>query len=384
MSTVTGMLTSYGLTGGVPVTIDAVIDLLDPTDLPFQNGFMLGGMPALPRSPAENRKEEWQDDSLLDPITTLNEGGTLTAADTVITVTDGTRIKVGDVLRCESESMYVTGVSTNDITVTRGFAGTTAATHDDSSNIFVTGQALAEGSDAVQASHTDRTRRYNYTQILGPRKIKVSGTELVMPKYGLMRGGEFLYQVDKESMEMAKSLERTIIYGERYEDSSSDQRTMGGLLYFITTNVDSASANITIDKINDQLEAMYNAGASPGSGWVFAANLANKRIISNFYDNAASSGAYVDIMRGDNGRGEVVEYLDTDVGRVQFLVSRYFQNKDAVLLTRDQVTFMTLRPWQIEPLAKTGDAETVQIVGEFTLKVKKEKHAAKFTGLTQS
>lgn len=379
--TVTGLLTSYGLDANVPISIDPVIDLLDPTDLPFQNGFLMGGGRALSRVPADNKKMEWQDDTLLDPISTINEGSAYLAADTTLTVTDGDRFRPGDVIYVEDEALYVSAVAGDDLTVIRGFAGTVAADHADGTELFVIGQALAEGSDAVAAVHKDRDRRHNFTQIFGPRKVSASGTEQVMPKYGLVRGGEMLYQLDKESMEMAKSLERAIIYGVRFDDGT-DQRTMGGLMWHITSNVDAAAANLSIDKIEAQVVNMYNAGASPGQAFVFVCNLANKLILNAITDRGGSGS--VEIPRMDRGRNEIVQYLDTDAGRIQFLVSRYMRDTDAILYTPDQAALMPLRPWSITPLAKTGDADSVQIVGEYTLRLKRQRHAAKFTGLTQT
>lgn len=67
----------------------------------------------------------------------INEGGSFGAADTTLTVTDGGKFSVGDTLSIESESLYVTAISTNDLTVTRGVNGTTATAHDDSTDVYL-------------------------------------------------------------------------------------------------------------------------------------------------------------------------------------------------------------------------------------------------------
>jgi hypothetical protein len=235
------------------------------------------------------------------------------------------------------------------------------------------GQALPEGNDAIEASHRDRDRRHNFTQIFGPRKVQATGTEQYMPKYGLVAGGEMMYQLDKEMIELAKMVERAIIYGTRYDDGA-DQRTMGGILEFISTNEDSTSTSPTEDAVGDVLEDMYDNGATPGSGWIFASNMKQKRVISNI--------GTVNVERMDNGRGTVVEFFDTDVGRVQFNVSRYFEDTDAVLYTRDNISLLTARPWQARPLAVTGDADSIMVVMEMTLKVKRQSHLGKFSAFT--
>ena len=69
--------------------------------------------------------------------TTLNEGGTLSATDTTVTVTTsapgGHQIVASDVILVGSapnlELMLVTNVSSNNLTVVRGYAGTGASTN---------------------------------------------------------------------------------------------------------------------------------------------------------------------------------------------------------------------------------------------------------------
>ncbi len=67
----------------------------------------------------------------------INEGGTFSASDTTLTVTDGTKFAVGQTLLIESEQLYVTAISTNDLTLTRAVNGTTAATHADGTDISI-------------------------------------------------------------------------------------------------------------------------------------------------------------------------------------------------------------------------------------------------------
>ena len=67
----------------------------------------------------------------------INEGGQFSAVDTTLTVTDGSKFSVGDTLSIDSEALYVTAISTNDLTVARGVNGTTAVAHNDSSDVYL-------------------------------------------------------------------------------------------------------------------------------------------------------------------------------------------------------------------------------------------------------
>ncbi len=64
---------------------------------------------------------------------TINEGGTLTAGDTTITVASAATlaVQVNDYLLVEDEIVRCTGISGNDLTVERGALSTTGAAHTD-------------------------------------------------------------------------------------------------------------------------------------------------------------------------------------------------------------------------------------------------------------
>ncbi len=75
--------------------------------------------------------------------TTVNEGGTLSASDTTITVANTTGIVASDIVLIDDELILVGGISSNDLTgCTRGHKGTTAATHANGSAVrLATGNA---------------------------------------------------------------------------------------------------------------------------------------------------------------------------------------------------------------------------------------------------
>jgi len=89
----------------------------------------------------------------------LNMGSNLAATNATTTVTiDGSHgIVAGEVIRIDSEQMYVISVSTNDLTVVRAFDGSVLASHNDDAAIHVnrtlTIQRGMNGTTA--ASHSD-------------------------------------------------------------------------------------------------------------------------------------------------------------------------------------------------------------------------------------
>ena len=73
----------------------------------------------------------------VDSTSLLNEVGNITASVTSFTVDDGTDFSVGQTILLDSEQMYITSIATHVLTITRGVNGTTAATHDNDTIIYI-------------------------------------------------------------------------------------------------------------------------------------------------------------------------------------------------------------------------------------------------------
>ena len=71
-----------------------------------------------------------------DSGTDLNNAS-FSATDTTMAVDAGTAVEIGQTVQLDNEQMLVTGISTNDLTVTRGLNGTTPATHADNVDVFI-------------------------------------------------------------------------------------------------------------------------------------------------------------------------------------------------------------------------------------------------------
>lgn len=367
------------LTEGVIIDIDPMIQMLSPTDLPLLNGVGSDGRSVIAKGTCFEKKVEWQDDELLLPRSTLGAAvGTTTA--TVVQVAAGHRLRfqTGDVLLINDEMVRVTGYSStaNQLNVTRGFGGTTAATQSSGDVILNLGAHLSEGSDPPDARHTDWTNRYNITQIFGPTAVHLSETENTVRKYGLEGTTRFDYEASKRFKEMMIQLEQALVYGTRYEDTSNAIRQMGGATYFMTSNVDASTTNFSgttgEGAFLDQLQACYTAGGMPDRAMM---NEVNKRKVSGW------ASADIRLGRADNGRGQIVEYYISDFGRIDFVLNRWLRTEDILIYGRDQFMMKTLRGFQFQMLAKTGDSRRGMLVGEVTCQFKGAPHAARFSAI---
>lgn len=368
---------TYDLTVGTIVDIEDMIHMLDPFEVPLLGQQGADGRSAISRGTCFEKQIDWLDEELLLPKATASAAST--TGQTTLTVTSGheKRLSTGDILLTPAnEKIRVTGYSTNEITVTRSWASTTAATIASGAEVLVLGQALLEGSDPENPRAIDRSVRTNCTQIFGPTAVRTSATEQVVRKYGLSGTTEFDHQVANRTKEHFIQLEQAIQYGVLSAGSAgaTEMRTMGGFTNFIATNT-STTQTLTETLILDQLQTAFNAGGrvdrvmcSPTvkrqlSG-LLGLGVANTIPATTINDTPSSSS-----------RGFVVDYYDSDFGRISILMNRWTRRADLFGWDRDQVELCTLRPTQFEMLAKTGDSVHGQIVGEYTLRFRRERHA---------
>lgn len=369
---------TYDLTVGVIVDIEDMIHMLDAVDVPLLGMQGADGRSALSTGTCFEKQVDWLDEEILLPKSTLAAQINNTTASTVVTVASGHRLRfsTGDVLIVNDEKLRVEsyGTTTDTLIVTRAFAGTSVDTQATSETVLVLGQALAEGSNPEDPRARDRSNRTNVTQIFGPTAVRVSGTENVVRKYGLSGTSEFDHQVANRTKEMFIQLEQAILYGSKYESTTTEVRTMGGFSEFITTNTDSTTTTLTETALLDQIQNSWDVGGRVDRATLGATQ---KRKVSAF-----TTDITVNVAQADATRGTVVEYFDCDFGRVSMLLNRWVRSSDLFLYDRDQAQLLTLRPAQFEMLAKTGDSIHGQIVGEKTLRFRRERHAARFSALT--
>lgn len=374
----TGTFTTYDLTTGVKLNVEDLIHIISPFDVPLLGMQGADGRSALSEDTCFEKKIEWLDEVLLTGKSALS--ATAATADTYITVTAGMQLnfQTGDVLIVDSgateEGMLVTGYGTtvNTLTVTRAFNTATAYQHVPLVSVLATGSANQEGADAGTARSVDRVDRYNMTQVFGPTTVQVSGSENAVQKYGLT-GTEFDKQMANRIKEMWVSLSLALYYGQRSEATGSKQRTMGGMEYYIQSNVDSATTQLTETPLINSLQACYDAGGSPDR---ISVGSKQKRVISQI------NSTNIRYVQDTNIRGQKIDYYESDFGRQMVLLDRWVRTSDLFIYGRDQATVATFRPIIFEMLAKTGDSMKGQVVGEKSLWFRTESHSSRFNALT--
>ncbi len=380
---------TYGAGSTLPELVEDVSDVIgivSPFETPLLNH--IGD----PKRAAQSTVHEWIEDELLantDAINQVSFSPTPTTA-TVITVDNGSKFRVGDLIRPASteEVLFVASIASNNLTVIRGYGGTTPTTLANNMVLNILGNAALEGDDAPAARFTNRARRQNYTQIF-TATVDVSGSMQAARAYGV--DDEADYQKQERMRELLRDLENCVINGvapsTAQVGSASVRRSMNGILQLIQTHdlmpgmdglPDGGGAGedeLTEQLLNAVLKRIWDN--SSGNVDTIVVGGAQKRKINEF---ASASRQY---LPEDTSFRDMVNVYESDCGVCRVIMSRWVP-EDAVLLldsTRLEVMPLQGRSFHFKSLAATGDSFKGQVIGEYTLEMKNESAHAKLRGL---
>lgn len=245
-----------------------LLQLLDFSDRNLNKIELKNGWP--------NTKIEWFEDANTAFSTTLAENWN--SSDTTgLGVTDGGIFRVGDILgviaagdTAIQEKVRVTAISTNDLSVERGYGSTSGTSATSGDTILNLTRAVAENSTYAVEKITTPTAPYNYTQILDAA-VEMSRTNLKMSRYGIDDALDMqvakLFDNNGTEGRLAQFLHRTFYYGERVQRDGSNPGSMGGFDTFVTTSsastsqvFDLAGAPITKKDIHKVIRTIRLAG----------------------------------------------------------------------------------------------------------------------------
>lgn len=165
-------------------------------------------------------------------------GATVTSGATVLAVDDGTKFRAGDVVNDLStdEQFKVVSVSTNDLTISRGWGSVAATTITDNDVLVILGNANAEGATMRDKLTSNPAKVVGYTQIFR-EPFGDTGTLEATEIYGEKQD---MAGLRREHLQLhLKDIERTAFFGQAKEDTSGTQpvRATGGLKARVSTNV---------------------------------------------------------------------------------------------------------------------------------------------------
>lgn len=361
--------------------VSDIIGIVSPYETPLLD--MLGD----PVREAMSIYHEWVEDSLLTNKSEIVDANIINPmTTTVFNVDDGSKFRTGDQVQIEgsSELMLVQMIAGDNLSVVRGYAGTTPELLENGSVINILGNAAVEGSEKENIRFTDRRRCGNFTQIL-TAAVEVSGSNIASRQHGL--DDEFDYQKQERLRELIRDLENIVINGGQAVDnplgSGMGRRTMKGIVQHISTNAlhvgDSglpAGNELNEEMLNCALRRIWE-NSNSGIDTIVVNGYQKRRL------NSMLNGARV-YQPQDRTVSSLVSYYESDYGLCRVVLCRWLPKDMVLFLDSGRVSVLPLagRSFHFKPLASTGDYESGQLIGEYTLELKNEEAHGFLRGLS--
>ncbi|MFN0011801.1 MAG: DUF5309 family protein [Phycisphaerales bacterium] len=344
------------------------------------------------KRPAASTVHEWIEDELLPNTDTVNQTSfTPNAQDaTAITVANGSRFRAGDQVRPfgAREVMFVSSVAGNVLTVVRRYGSTPASNLSNTLKLTILGNAALEGDDRPDARFTSRLRKRNYTQIF-TAGVEVSGSMLASRQIAV--ADELDYQKQERLRELLRDLENCVLNGvaapANPQGNAATRRTLSGIIPGVSTNQfvpntggfpagGGAGTDLNENLINTAMRTIWEQ--SQGRIDTIVVGGAMKRRINGFLSAARTATAAETRFR------DLVSVYESDFGACRVLLSRWMPGDTVLFLDSSRVEVLPLRgrSFFYKPLAATGDRESGQVIGEYTLEFRNESAHGLIRGLT--
>ena len=319
----------------------------------------------LPSTPAISPRIDWRGYDVPSFYTQVNHSGGYSASDTSIVVDDASIAKVGYTIYVPAygEMMRVTAVNTttNTLTVTRGVAGTTAHTLLDDDELYVIGSTEAETSSGQE--HTaSSSEAYNYAQLFEHEFIITDTVANTKFRNDIIKRD--LKEVFKKHR---TEIERALLFGQRYYDTTNNIYYVGGIRYWIPANNITSVAITSFDQDawNQFLVEKAFAWGSMEK-YLFAGSVLFQNL-ANLYDGL------VRYTVTDETLGmKVVQLLSPDGGILKVVRHRLMVGETAYwgfVVDPENVRYRPLIKSHMEKLAKTGNGTTWLIQTQASLEV---------------
>jgi hypothetical protein len=249
--------------------------------------------------------------------------------------------------------------------------------------------AHLEGDETTFTAAVPTVRLANYCQI-SKKDVIVAGTLDAVNKAG--RKAELAYQLAKKSAELKRDMEARACQDDpAVAGNSTTPRETAGFEAFIRTNVNDGGG--TDPTLSGTTSGYPNAGPVAGTPRAFSETIL-KDVLAQMYASGAEQKMVIlgagnkQVFSGfagiaqqrhqasSSGQTTIIGAADVyvgDFGELRAVPSRFSRNASALFVDPEYAEIVFLRPFMVEDLAKTGDAEKKHILVEWGLKIGTEK-----------
>jgi hypothetical protein len=349
--------------------VSALVYALMPKESPFLDWL---GEPTIQ---AGATKHEFIEDFLLPNYITCSVAVNSATAATGIQINGlGLALTVGTLLENESaapELLQITSIpGANSILVSRAYGGSTTGSLVAGSQLFVRGMAALEGQDHSGA-HTARlgNRRANTVGYFNI-ELAASGTQLALAAkqlgrdtYGDAQGKLF---VDAPAM-LEKELLRGVLNSTNSLGTSTATRTMQGIRAQLTTIASAITAtSFAADPhlyVGNVWEQAFVQGASPTEAWGIVAGRTFFKNLSDLNDTKVTDSNASESFK------RVIRTYTGPFGQAEIFLSRWLPATELLIVPRERIRPVVLRPWSFLEMAQSGDNKKGALVGEYSVEV---------------
>lgn len=311
-------------------------------------------------------------------LATALADGTGTAV--VVTAGEGVLFREDDIIKIEDESMRVTAVATDTLTVVRGYGETTGVAHAQDLPILLVTRAVQEGEDYKTGFTTLTSQWMNHTQIIS-ESVRVTKTDIAVNKWGV--DDELDYQVMKlfnnggRAGVIARFLANTFYHGTREQRTASLPGAMGGFNSRLAEIPDSnklllAGAAVTRDDVETVIRGIRDNDGTPD---ILVTNSWGLKKLSDFYADT------IQTTRDETIGGHEITQILTPSGTVSILYDWLCPQDQMYFVDRERVGWHALRPFEKTDTVELGDRFGAEVVGEYTFLMTNPEGHGRISGM---
>lgn len=298
---------------------------------------------------------------------------------TTLAVTDGSMFTNGDVIEIEGEQQLVTGISSNTLTVTRAYGGTSAAAHTASGGtVYLTTNTRTGGEVDTQGISRIPSPVVQYCQTV-QHAYQVGGALQSTTNFVSGLGTP----LDRDRMLAMQNcmddFEEASYYGKGVAISGPSTRPqMKGLRSLIatnnTTNPVSKAAYKPSDLIRDTIQKCFDGGGNPNFMLVSTDFLTGFAVwghaVQRLEAGATVFGAPIDLFE--------VPFLSG----ISLVPAPLLRPGTAICLSGPEIRVRLKRPLLEKPRGSRGDAVEGDFIMEGAIELDNEAHHAWVNGIT--
>lgn len=310
-----------------------------------------------------------------------------------LVVDDGSPITANTIALVEEtgEFVFISAVSTNNLTVTRGFANTTATTISNATGFHLQriGTTFEESSSRPTGVANLGYMVYNMMQIFR-NSWDISRTA----KATQYHTGDIVAKNKRDCMQFhSEDIERSLWFGKRWYGTLNGRawRMMNGVLSIITTNITAAGGTTTYAQVNTFLQTVFekNIKGAPNERIAFCGNGA-LTVLNNIARLSGNSTTY--ITPGQTEFGIKVNKWMTPFGDITLMTHPLFNEnpnwtKNIYVLHPGAMRMRYLSRTQTDAYDRDGtragvDGDFGVLTTECSVEYGVERTGAQMTGLT--